>query len=139
MRGAGRSKSMSLCPYAASLIFLAQHATTPHLSLRLGTDFTVVPLGSVTGELRIKGPSVFQEYIGNAKATREEFDEDGRRLQSPFDRWVRSVPTECLTSTQRDQTVPGFFKTGDIAEYDATLDAYAIVGRASVDIIKSGG
>jgi malonyl-CoA/methylmalonyl-CoA synthetase len=47
------------------------------------------------------------------------------------------MPTECVHS--HDHNTLGFFKTGDIAEYDATLDAYAIVGRASVDIIKSGG
>ena len=35
--------------------------------------------------------------------------------------------------------VGGWFCTGDIAEYDAEKNAYKILGRASVDIIKSGG
>jgi long-subunit acyl-CoA synthetase (AMP-forming) len=73
---------MRLCPFAEHFFLLA-HLSNSSVSLRLGTDFTVVPLGTVTGELRIKGPSVFQEYVGNTKATREEFDEDGRRLPSP--------------------------------------------------------
>eukprot|EP00730_Choanoeca_flexa_P014772 TRINITY_DN6579_c0_g2_i1.p1 TRINITY_DN6579_c0_g2~~TRINITY_DN6579_c0_g2_i1.p1 ORF type:complete len:131 (-),score=23.53 TRINITY_DN6579_c0_g2_i1:103-495(-) len=33
----------------------------------------------------------------------------------------------------------GYFKTGDVARYDGELDTYAILGRASADIIKSGG
>ena len=61
------------------------------------------------GEIRVRGPIVFKEYWGRPEASAEEFDADG------------------------------FFKTGDIGERDAADGSIKIVGRASVDIIKSGG
>ena len=33
----------------------------------------------------------------------------------------------------------GYFKTGDVTRYDAVLNSYAILGRASADIIKTSG
>jgi len=42
------------------------------------------------------------------------------------------------TATKKEFTDDGFFKTGDIALRDES-GAYFIQGRASVDIIKSGG
>ena len=62
-----------------------------------------------SGEIRIKGPIVFKEYWNRPDATAKEFDADG------------------------------FFKTGDIGEKDPADGSIKIVGRASVDIIKSGG
>ena len=78
------------------------------------------------GEIQLRGPTIFQEYWRNEKATREEFveDEDGNG------RW---------------------FKTGDIATRRIVEGAgksdqawargpmYFIRGRKSVDIIKTGG
>lgn len=78
------------------------------------------------GEIQLRGPTIFQEYWRNPKATSEEFveGEDGKG------RW---------------------FKTGDIAtrrhvegagqnDHDWAKGAmYFILGRKSVDIIKSGG
>ena len=64
---------------------------------------------NLTGDLQIKGPNVFKNYFNKAEATRKEF------------------------------TVDGWFKTGDVAEYVALSYTYRIVGRSSVDIIKSGG
>lgn len=78
------------------------------------------------GEIQLRGPTVFQEYWGNPKATSEEFveGEDGNG------RW---------------------FKTGDIATRRhvdgagqsrqdwASGSMYFIRGRKSIDIIKSGG
>eukprot|EP00466_Bigelowiella_natans_P020758 jgi/Bigna1/41314/e_gw1.51.10.1 len=61
------------------------------------------------GELRVKGPCVFKEYWNRPEATRKEFDEE---------KW---------------------FKTGDIVRYNAELQSFAICGRASTDMIKSGG
>jgi malonyl-CoA/methylmalonyl-CoA synthetase len=64
----------------------------------------------VSGELQVKGPTVFQQYLNREDATKEAFTEDG------------------------------YFKTGDIAQYDGgKIQSYRILGRASVDIIKSGG
>lgn len=78
------------------------------------------------GEIQLRGPTVFQEYWRNPKATAEEFvdDQDGKG------RW---------------------FKTGDVATRQVVEGAgksghawvkgpmYFIRGRKSVDIIKSGG
>lgn len=61
------------------------------------------------GNLQVKGPTVFREYWNRPDATQEAFTEDG------------------------------FFDTGDVAEYDASLESYRILGRASVDILKVGG
>lgn len=61
-----------------------------------------------TGQLLLKGPTVFSEYYNMPDATKKEFTEDG------------------------------WFKTGDIVRIDDN-GYYYITGRASVDIIKSGG
>lgn len=62
-----------------------------------------------SGSLRVRGPTVFQEYLNRPDAMRDAFDDDG------------------------------YFITGDVAEYNAELKSYRILGRASVDIMKVGG
>eukprot|EP00755_Sulcionema_specki_P027620 Sspe_Gene.88152::Locus_60239_Transcript_1_2_Confidence_0.500_Length_1647::g.88152::m.88152/K18660/ACSF3; malonyl-CoA/methylmalonyl-CoA synthetase len=64
--------------------------------------------GDEVGELRVRGPSVFAEYIGREEATKAAFDEEG------------------------------YFKTGDTVSRNRH-GLYRILGRTSVDIIKSGG
>ncbi|KDO19744.1 hypothetical protein SPRG_15074 [Saprolegnia parasitica CBS 223.65] len=66
-------------------------------------------LAPETSELQVQGPTLFKEY------------------------WKRPV------ETKKEWTDDGWFKTGDIAEYNASIESYRIVGRASVDIIKSAG
>lgn len=61
------------------------------------------------GMLLVRGPIVFREYWGRPEATAAEFDEDG------------------------------WFRTGDVAAFDEEVQAYRILGRASADIIKTGG
>ncbi|XP_018579732.1 acyl-CoA synthetase family member 3, mitochondrial [Anoplophora glabripennis] len=61
------------------------------------------------GELLVKGGGVFKEYFNKPEATRKEFTEDG------------------------------WFKTGDMCEYVPEKNKFRILGRTSVDIIKSGG
>ena len=68
----------------------------------------------IVGDLQVKSPSVFRCYYNKPEATRKEF------------------------------TADGWFKTGDTAQYvpSNTRDgqgSYKLVGRTSVDIIKSGG
>eukprot|EP00938_MAST-03A_sp_MAST-3A-sp1_P001317 g1317.t1 len=75
----------------------------------VGLPLPGVEVRIVEGELRVRGPAVFREYWGKPEATKSEFDDEG------------------------------WFKTGDIAKFDETENAYRILGRASVDIIKSGG
>ena len=60
----------------------------------------------VSGEIRVRGKSVFEGYWKDERATRESF---------------------------RD----GWFRTGDIAVIEDGY--YRILGRSSIDIIKSGG
>ena len=68
----------------------------------------------IVGDLQVKSPSVFRCYYNKPEATKKEF------------------------------TADGWFKTGDTAQYvpSNTRDgqgSYKLVGRTSVDIIKSGG
>lgn len=84
----------------------------PSVQVRLANPDTgeILSTPRVSGELQVKGPTVFQEYFNREDATKEVFTEDG------------------------------YFKTGDIAQFDGDdIQSYRILGRASVDIIKSGG
>lgn len=78
----------------------------PGVEVRLADDDgRAVPAGT-PGELEVKGPTLFLEYLGRPAATREAF---------------------------RD----GWFRTGDVAVLEPR--GYRILGRKSVDIIKTGG
>lgn len=61
------------------------------------------------GQLLVRGPGVFREYWGRPEATRETFTDDG---------WL---------------------KTGDVVRRDGESGAFTMMGRASSDIIKTGG
>jgi len=61
------------------------------------------------GELQIKGNMVFREYLGKPVQTKETFADDG------------------------------WFKTGDTAVFLKDEKIYKLLGRTSVDVIKSGG
>jgi len=61
------------------------------------------------GELLVKGDILFKEYWHRPEATAEAFDQDG------------------------------WFKTGDTAATQGEPPYWKILGRSSVDIIKSGG
>ncbi|XP_022908346.2 malonate--CoA ligase ACSF3, mitochondrial [Onthophagus taurus] len=65
--------------------------------------------GDPIGELQVKGDTVFREYHNKIIATQQEF------------------------------TIEGWFKTGDIAQYSLKEKKFKMLGRQSVDIIKSGG
>lgn len=66
-------------------------------------------IDSVTGELGVKGPQLFAGYWGRPDASKQSFDGDG------------------------------YFLTGDTAEIEPDTGYYKLLGRTSVDIIKSGG
>jgi len=94
------------------------------------------------GAILIKGPALFKEYYRKEEATRKEFTEDGwfrtgdscqvggsaEELQSIQDD-ARAV--EAATGRPRPET------TKEPAPELASI--YKIMGRSSVDIIKSGG
>ncbi|WIA33246.1 hypothetical protein OEZ86_006388 [Tetradesmus obliquus] len=61
------------------------------------------------GELAVRGPMLFREYWGRPQATAEAFDGEG------------------------------YFLTGDTVSLEGSPPYYRILGRSSVDIIKSGG
>ncbi|MEM9259031.1 MAG: AMP-binding protein, partial [Bacteroidota bacterium] len=80
----------------------------PRVELRLvDSKGDAITDANVSGEIQIKGPSVFLEYWQKLEATKAAFTEDG------------------------------WFRTGDIAEKNEGM--YRILGRDSIDIIKSGG
>lgn len=66
-------------------------------------------VSETAGEIQLTGPLIFKEYLNKPEQTKETFSEDG------------------------------WFKTGDIAVKDKDTGFYHIQGRASMDIIKSGG
>ncbi|KOY54673.1 acyl-CoA synthetase [Streptomyces sp. XY332] len=65
--------------------------------------------GAEIGELQLTGPTLFAGYLGRPEATAAAYTEDG------------------------------WFRTGDIAAVDEADGVHRIVGRASIDMIKSGG
>ncbi|MFD8982805.1 AMP-binding protein [Streptomyces sp. NPDC059564] len=65
--------------------------------------------GAEIGELQLTGPTLFSGYLGRPEATAASYTEDG------------------------------WFRTGDIAAVDERDGVHRIVGRASIDMIKSGG
>ncbi|MCX5016686.1 AMP-binding protein [Streptomyces sp. NBC_00555] len=65
--------------------------------------------GAEIGELQLTGPTLFAGYLGRPEATADAYTEDG------------------------------WFRTGDIAAVDEADGVHRIVGRASIDLIKSGG
>ncbi|MFE9934267.1 acyl-CoA synthetase [Streptomyces sp. NPDC005533] len=65
--------------------------------------------GAEIGELQLTGPTLFSGYLGRPDATAAAYTEDG------------------------------WFRTGDIAAVDDRDGVHRIVGRASTDMIKSGG
>ncbi|KAI8368575.1 hypothetical protein EDC96DRAFT_552729 [Choanephora cucurbitarum] len=73
------------------------------------TNEDVTETRDVPGMLQIKGPTVFKEYWQRPEATQKEFTEDG------------------------------WFITGDIAKRISQRGYYQIMGRNSIDIIKTGG
>jgi malonyl-CoA/methylmalonyl-CoA synthetase len=78
----------------------------PGVSVRLVDEAGEPVPDGTTGEIEVRGPSVFQEYWRRPDETRQAF---------------------------RD----GWFRTGDTAVVDAGV--YRILGRTSIDIIKTGG
>ncbi|KAG1670361.1 hypothetical protein FOA52_000121 [Chlamydomonas sp. UWO 241] len=79
------------------------------------------------GELQVRGDTVFSEYWGNAAATAEAFTPDG---------WFRtgdSADTVAATTTAGTGTEAAAPSAQLLPEY------HRILGRTSVDIIKSAG
>lgn len=79
----------------------------PGMAVRIVNEQGITVKAGESGEIQVKGSSVFKEYWQKPEATAKAFTEDG------------------------------WFKTGDVATVNN--GSYRILGRMSVDIIKSGG
>ncbi|KAK4894568.1 hypothetical protein LTR27_007209 [Elasticomyces elasticus] len=75
-----------------------------------------------TGEIQLRGPTIFKAYWRNPEATRKEFTEDG---------WFRTGDI----AVRKPVPGAGEGKSGDWAKGPA----WFIHGRKSADIIKTGG
>mmetsp|Transcript_6204 Transcript_6204/g.12232 ORF Transcript_6204/g.12232 Transcript_6204/m.12232 type:complete len:382 (-) Transcript_6204:371-1516(-) len=80
----------------------------PDVDLKLCDPQTGM-VDSIQGEVRVRGPSIFQRYRNQNEETASAFDNEG------------------------------YFLTGDIARHDAPDGGLRILGRISTDIIKCGG
>ena len=73
-----------------------------------------------SGELQVSGPSVFKEYLGKPEATAKEF------VEANGTKWFKTGDIGCRIPIPEDKSkVYSYY--------------YKILGRSSVDIIKSGG
>ncbi|XP_030750649.1 malonate--CoA ligase ACSF3, mitochondrial-like isoform X2 [Sitophilus oryzae] len=62
-----------------------------------------------TGELLVRGDAIFTKYHDRPDTTKQEF------------------------------TLSGWFKTGDVCQYSVEKKKFKILGRKSIDVVKSGG
>ncbi|MTD56271.1 acyl-CoA synthetase [Amycolatopsis pithecellobii] len=83
--------------------------------------------GETVGEIHVRGPNLFTEYLNRRDATAEVFTSEGVASGRP--------PGNGGGAAGGGR---GWFRTGDMATRDA--DGYLrIVGRKATDLIKSGG
>lgn len=82
----------------------------------------------IFGELQIKGDMVFKEYLNKPVQTKETFSSDG---------WFKTG-LKSLTIFNLD-LYELILKTGDTSIFLKDEKIYKLVGRTSVDVIKSGG
>jgi len=95
-----------------------------------------------SGGILVRGPTVFGEYYKREEATKKEFTEDG---------WFRTGDNAQLgggaeelqqlqDAAREVEEATGCIRPGTTATADPSLATiYRIMGRSSVDIIKSGG
>ncbi|MFF5449563.1 AMP-binding protein [Streptomyces sp. NPDC012888] len=98
-----------------TLITVSGRAGTPPRPGTVGTPLPGIRTriaaepGADIGELQLTGPTLFSGYLNDPAATAAAY------------------------------TADGWFRTGDIAAIDPADGVHRIVGRASTDLIKSGG
>ncbi|MPZ53112.1 MAG: AMP-binding protein [Acidimicrobiia bacterium] len=94
-------------PYRGERIAGSVGTPLPGVEVRLVDEEDRPIADGNSGEIQVRGPTVFLEYWARPEATEEAFRDDG------------------------------WFRTGDTAIVDG--GRYRILGRSSVDILKSGG
>ncbi|KAI8938717.1 hypothetical protein NX059_004585 [Plenodomus lindquistii] len=89
------------------------------------------------GEIQLRGPTIFREYWRNPEATEKEFvpDEDGKgKWFKTGDIAVRRhVHVDCLPTNEQQQSQE------KVSYWSNNGNPYFILGRASADILKTGG
>ncbi|BDA41221.1 Malonate-CoA ligase ACSF3, mitochondrial [Coccomyxa sp. Obi] len=106
-RGERRPGSVGLPLPGVEVRAVTESATNPGANAEQDNNIPSAQEGP--GELHVRGPNVFKEYINKPDATAQAFDE------------------------------LGWFRTGDTAVFEGTPPHWRILGRTNVDIIKSGG
>ncbi|CAK3895868.1 acyl- synthetase family member 3, mitochondrial-like [Lecanosticta acicola] len=86
------------------------------------TDHISTEGKDISGEIQLKGPTIFKEYWNNPEATAKEFTHDG---------WFKTGDI----ALRREVKGAGLGKSGEWARGPA----WFIQGRKSADIIKTGG
>lgn len=93
----------------------------PGVDVRLVDDQGVEVPPGIAGELEVRGPNVFLEYWRRPEETVQAFRPSTRAQGAPSEVEGRG----------------DWFRTGDLAVLDG--ESYRLLGRISVDIIKTGG
>ena len=101
----------------------------PFVEVRLKSEAgDIVTTEDTPGEIQVRGPNVFSEYWGKPVATAESFDQGG---------WFRTGDVVIKFKPLY------YFNEASYIAYSskAVIESgyYRIMGRSSVDIIKSGG
>lgn len=78
-------------------------------NVQIKTNHSITFTEDPVGEILVKSDGIFKEYYNRPKATENEF------------------------------TIGKWFKTGDICQYSLENKLFKLLGRSSVDIIKTGG
>ncbi|KAI3385734.1 hypothetical protein SNEBB_011235 [Seison nebaliae] len=79
------------------------------LDLRYGDDFSKLSNKTIVGELLVKTPSMFQQYLNRPEQTKDSLTDDG------------------------------YFITGDTIAWNPYEKMFSMIGRTSVDVLKSKG
>jgi malonyl-CoA/methylmalonyl-CoA synthetase len=102
---------------------------------------------AVTGELLVRGPGLFARYWERPQATAEAFWPAAPEALETAPEWDAAEGPAAGEDAQHEAysggaAAPGWFCTGDVVAcytHGPKAGHYRILGRSSVDILKSGG
>jgi malonyl-CoA/methylmalonyl-CoA synthetase len=117
-------------PLPSVEVRLADLETGETIKEDLETDHPADSTAEVLGQIQLRGPTIFKEYWRNPEATAKEFveGEDGKG------KWFKTGDVAIR------RYVPGAGKNSSTPSQSWTKGpAYFILGRESMDILKTGG